>query len=96
MTHINRMLLVGRVTDAGLKLTYSSDGTPQACFALLVEEPGKEGVTFELSVPVAVFGTQAEPVAEQINAGDTVLIDGRLKWKCWLNKRGEGCLSITA
>ncbi len=95
---INRVLLVGRVTEAGPKLTYSSDGSPQCIFTLLLEEPAKDGTMFKLFVPVEVFGKQAEPVAEQINAGDTVLIDGKLKWKSWIDKQGEkqGRLGIMA
>jgi single stranded DNA-binding protein len=98
MTSINRVLLVGRVTEAGPKLTYSPGGSPQCTFTLLLEDPGPDGKRYKLFVPVDVFGKQAEPVAEQINVGDVVLVDGKLKWKSWLDQQGvkQGKLVVLA
>jgi single stranded DNA-binding protein len=95
---LNKVIICGKVTDASLKLTYTSEGTPQCAFTLMVEELGRDGSSFKLFVPVEVFGKQAEPVAEQINAGDVILVDGKLKWKSWLDKKGEkqGRLGVMA
>jgi single-stranded DNA-binding protein len=86
---INKVIIYDRVSDAGPKLTYTSEGTPQCTITLLVEEPGRDGTPFELFVPIEVCGKQAEPVAEQINTGDVLLVDGKLKWKSWVDKKGE-------
>jgi single-strand DNA-binding protein len=95
--NINKVIIAGKVTD-GPKLTYSSEGTPQCSFTLIVEEPGRDGTSFKVFVPVEVFGKQAEPVAEEVNAGDIVLVDGKLKWKSWLDKQGQkqGRLGVMA
>jgi single stranded DNA-binding protein len=89
MTSLNKVIICGKITDAGPKLTYTSEGTAQCSFAIMLKEPGRDGTPFKLFVPVEVFGKQAEPVAEQLNAGDTVLVDGKLKWKSWIDKKGE-------
>jgi single-stranded DNA-binding protein len=60
MTSINKVIICGRVTDAGPKLTYASEGTPQCAFTLIVEEPGRDGAPFKLFVPVEVFGKQGQ------------------------------------
>jgi single-stranded DNA-binding protein len=87
--NINKIITCGKITDAGPKLTYSTEGSPQCGFTLMVTEPGRDGAPFKVFVPVEVFGKQAELVAEQINAGDLVLVDGKLKWKSWLDKQGQ-------
>jgi single-strand DNA-binding protein len=96
--NINKVIICGRVTDAGPNLTYGNKGTPQCAFTLMVEEPGRDGAPFKLFVPVEVFGKQAEAVTEQIDAGDVVLVDGKLKWKSWLDKQGQkqGRLGVMA
>jgi single stranded DNA-binding protein len=98
MTSLNKLIICGKVTDAGPKLTYTSEGTPQCSFTLMVEEPGRDGSPFKLFVPVELFGKQAEPVAEQVNAGDVVLVDGKLRWRSWIDKKGEkqGRLGVMA
>ena len=98
MNSINKVLLTGQVTDAGPKLTYSSEGTPQCTFTVLVEECGKDGHLFKLFVPVEVFSAHGEWTAEHVNAGDLVLIDGKLRWRSWVDNKGEkqGKLSVMA
>lgn len=86
---INKVLLDGRVTNEGPKLSYTPEGHPQCALTVLVEEANKEGAMFRLFVPVEIFGAHAEWVAEHVNVGDRVLIDGKLKWKSWLDKQGE-------
>ncbi len=99
MLAINKVIVIGRVTDAGPKLTYSSEGTPQCSFTLLIEEAGKDGANvFKLFVPIEVFGTHGEWVVEHVNVGDLVCIDGKLRWKSWIDKKGEkqGKLGVMA
>jgi single-strand DNA-binding protein len=85
---INKVIVMGRVQE-GLKLTYSPEGTPQCSLTVLVEEGGKDGSTYKLYLPVDVFSTHAEWVAAHVNAGDLVLIDGKLRWKSWLDTQGQ-------
>ena len=98
MNGINKVLLVGDVTDAGPKISWNEAGSPCTTFTLLLEEAGKEGQTFKLFVPVEVWGKHAEWVAETIAAGMAVLIDGRLKWRSSVDRQGQkqGRLIVTA
>jgi single-strand DNA-binding protein len=79
------------------QLTYSENGTPQCSFTLLVEEKGQEH-TLLLYIPIDLFGNRAEKAAEVVSAGDTVLVDGKLRWRSWFDKKGEkqGKLAVLA
>jgi single stranded DNA-binding protein len=98
MNGINKVILAGHVTEAGPKLTYSPEGTPQCSFTLLLEEAGRDGHVYKLFLPVEVFSTHGEWAAEHLNAGDLILVDGKLKWKTWVDKKGEkqGRLAVMA
>jgi single-stranded DNA-binding protein len=98
MHSINRVLLVGRVTEAGPKLTYSPEGNPQCSFTLLLEDPGPDGKRYKVFVPIECFSKHGEWAAEHLNAEDVVLVDGKLKWKSWLDKQGQkqGRLGVMA
>lgn len=60
--HLNKVLLMGRVTTAGPKLTYSEKlgGYPTCSFWLQVDEPGKDGAVFSSYIPVEITGKHAE------------------------------------
>lgn len=96
MLTLNTVLLIG--TIEGLKLTYGERGTPQCSFTLIVHEEAAEGKTFRLFVPVDVFGKAAEATAEKVTEGDSALIDGKLRWRSWIDKKGErqGKLAVLA
>jgi single-stranded DNA-binding protein len=97
MHAINKVIVMGCVQE-GLKLTYGPEGTPQCSLTLLLEEGGKDGGTYKLYLPVDVFSTHAEWVAEHVHAGALVLIDGKLRWKSWVDKQGQkqGKLALMA
>jgi single-stranded DNA-binding protein len=79
---LNSVALCGRVTDAGVKLTYLASGHPEATLTLVVEELGKDGQQkFRLFVPVVVYGTRAEVLAETLEPGDLVTVQGKLGWR---------------
>ena len=40
---LNSVALCGRVTDAGVKLSYMSSGHPETQLTLVVDESGKDG-----------------------------------------------------
>ncbi len=84
---INSVVLTGMVAEPGPKMTYSSSAKPETKFTLVVSE-GKGEQTFHLYVPVFVYGAGAERVAEEVDAGDTVAVEGRLSWKSTLKKDG--------
>jgi single-strand DNA-binding protein len=89
MLTINKVILCGRVTADGCRLTYTVDATPHCSFTLLLEEVSKQGHTYKLYIPVDLFGDKAEQAAELVSAGDLVLVDGKLQWKSWVDKQGE-------
>jgi single-stranded DNA-binding protein len=79
---LNSVALCGRVTDAGVKLTYLPSGHPEAKLTLVVEGPSKDGQqTFRLFVPVMVYGARAEALAETLEPGDLVTVQGKLGWR---------------
>jgi single-stranded DNA-binding protein len=79
--HLNKCVLVGRVTSAGPKLTYAENGTPTCSFWLEVSEPGKDGKLHTAYLPCEIVGKQAEDVAADLSPGDELLIDGKLKYR---------------
>jgi single-strand DNA-binding protein len=95
---INKVILCGRLTEDGCRLTYTTEGTPHVSFTLLLEEASKQGYTYKLYIPIDLFGDKAEQVAETMTAGDLVLVDGKLQWKSWLDRKGEkqGRLGVLA
>jgi single-stranded DNA-binding protein len=44
---------------------------------------------FYRCIPVDGLSKQAESVVEAVNAGNVVLGNGNLRWKSWLDNRGE-------
>jgi single-stranded DNA-binding protein len=84
---INSVVLTGTVAEPGPKMTYSPASKPETKITLVVSE-GKGEQTFNLYIPVFVYGAGAERVAEEVDAGDTVAVDGRLSWKSTLKKDG--------
>src|SRR5918992_3767062 len=85
---INHVVLTGVVAEPGPKMTYSSSAKPETKFTLIVSE-GKGEQTFNLYVPVFIYGTGAERAAAEVDTGDTVAVEGRLSWKSALKKDGS-------
>ena len=78
--HVNTVLLVGRIGKNGPKLSYASSGAPTCAFTLEVDEVSKTGDIFVLYLPIELWG-QAEVAAETLEAGDEVMVSGKLKYK---------------
>lgn len=85
---INSVVLTGQVAEPGPKMTYSSSGKPETKLTLVISE-GRGDQTFHLYIPVFVYGNGAERAAEDVDAGDTVAVEGRLSWKSTLKKDGQ-------
>ena len=93
---INKVIIACRVAD--LKVVWHADGQPSTSFTLRYEEAYGQGQTANRFMPVDVALSQAEHAAEVIEDGALVLINGRLKWKTWVDKKGErqGKLGVMA
>jgi single stranded DNA-binding protein len=88
MNGLNKVIVAGQIEAPGPKLTYAAAGTPECRFTLRLDESGKDGQTFKLFLPILIYSTHAEWVAEHVSAGDLVLIDGKLRYHSWLDKAG--------
>ena len=78
--NVNRVLLIGTVTDRGVELLTLPSGQPLATFSLMLEEASKTGDIYKTFVPCELFGKGADAAAE-VDPGTTVLFEGRLRWK---------------
>jgi single-stranded DNA-binding protein len=77
---MNKVLLAGHIGDSGGKLTYTSKGTPELSFTLIVEKPAGEKV-FRSYVPVVTYGGKAEVLAKVMEPADLVFVDGEVGYK---------------
>ncbi len=95
MVHLNKALIIGRVTSAGPKLTYAENGTPTVAFWLEVTELGKDGKLYTAYLPAEVVGKQAEDIAAELDPGDEICIDGKMKYRAGPMVNGKktgGCV----
>jgi single-stranded DNA-binding protein len=80
--HLNKATIIGRVTSALPKLIYPKDGGHPTCsFWVEVIEPDKDGTPYKSYLPVEILGRQSEEIAASLQAGDEVLVDGKLKYR---------------
>jgi single-stranded DNA-binding protein len=77
---LNVVTLVGRLTEASVKLAYRENGTPEARWTLMLQDMGKDGGTFKLFCPLVAYGAKAEECAERLEPGDLVTVQGKLGW----------------
>jgi single-stranded DNA-binding protein len=90
---VNRVILAGEVGQYGVKISYTETGKPQTSFTLICTEAGKSG-EFKAFIPVLIVGGNAEPLAESIEPGDLVLVEGKLQYKPGKTK-DSGKLMVT-
>jgi single-stranded DNA-binding protein len=91
---MNAVHLSGAIGQYGVKIAYTEQAKPQTSFTLIVEEPGREGATFKTFVPICIVGPQAEHYAEILEAGDLVMVSGKLQYKSGRTKE-SGKLLVT-
>ena len=91
---LNRVILTGTVGQYGVNLRYPEQGTPQTSFTLVCEDPSRDGATFKMFIPVLIIGTQAEALAERLEPGDVVLLEGKLAYQAGKTK-DSGKLIVT-
>lgn len=91
---MNRVIVSGTISSYGPKISYTDAGKPQTSFTVVCEEPGREGASYKTFVPVLIVGAKAEDVAETLEAGDTILLEGKLAYKAGKTK-DAGKLIVT-
>jgi single-stranded DNA-binding protein len=72
---------------------FADHGTQHVSFTLRLSEVGPAGQAFRLFVPVEAY-SQAAELAGELNAGDAVVIDGKLKWTSYTAKDGAKKTSL--
>jgi single-stranded DNA-binding protein len=85
----NKVILIGRVGERGPKLTYDERATPPCSFTLEVDEVSPTGKVFMSYIPVEIIGKYTAAVAERLEAGQEVLVDGQLKYKKVTSQGGQ-------
>ena len=89
MVSLNKVLLIGQVAPEGVKFGYNENNTPEAIWTIVVEEPGAQGALFKTFIPCVAYAKAAEAMVETLQAGQTVFLEGRLKFRSWMTKTGE-------
>jgi single-stranded DNA-binding protein len=75
MIDVNRVTITGTIAEPSLG--YLESGKPELRLSVTVEQDGG----FKLYVQAFCYGARAEPLAETLEAGNRVLIDGKLSWR---------------
>lgn len=86
MDDCNSVFLTGVLEKAPFART-SDSGLPWLSFSVKVHESRASGDVFTLWVPIECYGQAAEQ-AQDLSAGDAVLIAGKLKWSVFVTKDG--------
>lgn len=92
---INSVVLVGRLgTDP--ELTYTQSGTAIAKFRLAVSRPPRQGSDQEETdwLNIVTFGRVAETVAQYLDKGALVGIEGRVQSSTWQRQDGTNAYSV--
>lgn len=74
----NRVILLGQVGDRGVTVRPQTEGTMVASFLLKLTESNDTGRTFTSYHSVECYG-RALSVAETLEPGETILVDGKLR-----------------
>jgi Single-strand binding protein family len=74
---LNRVVLAGRVSEYGAKISWTEQGKPQTSFTLIYEKEGG----FKTFVPILVVGAKSETLAEMLEPHEFVLLEGSLSYR---------------
>jgi single-stranded DNA-binding protein len=74
----NRVILLGQVGDKGVTVRPQTEGTMVGNFLLKLSETNDAGRVFTAYHLVECYG-KALSVAETLEPGDTILVDGKLR-----------------
>jgi single-stranded DNA-binding protein len=93
LPNLNSVTLAGKVGKA-LGLIYRQDGRPLLKFVVITEEENAAlGKTFTTAIPCELGGEPAERLAEDLYAGDTVVVTGKLAYRTGTG-HGGGSLGV--
>jgi len=80
MSNVNKIILVGTVTEKPETRFGMENNSSVARFTLSVERPARtDGTTENDFIPVVTFGKNADFTAEKIEKGALILVDGRIQ-----------------
>jgi single-stranded DNA-binding protein len=85
--HVNKVILIGRIGERGVKVTYSEQAIHTCSFVLEVDEVIQSGKVFTTWLPDEIVGKYAEDVAHSLEPGDEVLVDAKLKYRRLIDKK---------
>jgi single-stranded DNA-binding protein len=83
---LNHVTITG-ILERDPIVRFADHGTQQVSFTVKLIEAGPAGQAFTLFVPCEAYG-QAGELAGGLNAGESVLIAGKLKWTSYTAKDG--------
>lgn len=78
---MNKAIVSGEVSSYGPKISWTEAGKPQTAFTLVLDKAG-----YKTFIPCLCVGAKAPEVAETINGGDYLIIEGALSWKAGRTK----------
>jgi len=91
--NLNTVALVGRVARPPAVL-YRKDGVPLLRFVVVSEdENAKLGRTFKTAIPCELVGDRPETFGAELDAGDIVMVAGRLAYRATGDQAG-GSLGV--
>jgi single-stranded DNA-binding protein len=73
---LNRVILSGRCSQYGPRITWTEQGKAQTSFTVVVEKG-----EFKTFIPVLCVGPKAEEVAETLQPDERLLIEGSLSYR---------------
>jgi len=82
------VLLVSGVLDRAPTMRFRDDGNALCTGTLRLDEPGANGTVYKTYVAFEAYSKVAEVVAER-QAGDVVLLQGKVMWRKYVTKSGE-------
>ncbi len=91
MASFCKIIMVGNLTRSP-ELRYTQNGTPILSFGLACNRKFKQGDELKeevLFVDCVEFGQTAEPHAQVIDKGHSVLVEGRLQQRRWEGEDGQ-------
>jgi single-stranded DNA-binding protein len=88
-TPVNKAIISGEVSSYGPKISWTESGKPQTAFTLVLDKAG-----YKTFIPCLCVGTKAPEVAETINSGDLLLVEGSLSWKAGRGSQEAGKLQV--
>lgn len=89
---LNHVTLTG-ILERDSITRFADHGTQQVSFTIRLTEASPAGQAFTLFVPCEAY-SQAGEQAGELNAGDAVLVAGKLKWTAYTAKDGSKKTSL--